>query len=35
LADLDKAIARANRGKKTEATVADEPGETDGATAAG
>jgi hypothetical protein len=35
LADLDKAIARANRGKKTEATVADETGETDGATAAG
>jgi hypothetical protein len=35
LADLDKAIARANRGKKVEEPAAEAPGEADGATAAG
>jgi hypothetical protein len=35
LADLDKAIARANRGKKVEDPAAEAPGEADGATAAG
>jgi uncharacterized protein len=35
LADLDRAIARANRGKKTEEPAADKAGETDGATASG